>query len=230
MEEERYRHELKFLSSPRELFLLENRIRHICRTDANTGGGKTYKIRSLYFDTYDNRCFHENEAGVDGRRKYRIRIYNGNGDLIKLECKETLHGMKRKDVCRLTGEQCLQLMQGRAAQAQEGQELLERFLAERSIEMLKPRIIVEYIRAPYVHPVGNVRITFDRNIGFNEKITDFLKPEIACRRIMAWDQELLEVKYDKALPGAVRELLTAGQQLRQTSFSKYALCRKYSMR
>ena len=47
---------------------------------------------------------------------------------------------------------------------------------------------------------------------------------------MAQDVHILEVKYDELLPGTIRELLTAGQQLSQISFSKYALCRRYSMR
>lgn len=231
MEAEKYRHELKFLSSRGELLLLENRIRHICRPDGHVGKEGSYRIRSLYFDTYDDSCYYENEAGADDRRKYRIRIYNGNPDEIKLECKETLHGMKRKEICRLTGQQCRQLMQKQpVTEVQAGQELLERFLVERSTRLFEPKVIVEYTRAPYVHPAGNVRITFDRQIASSYRIEEFLEPVIPCRSILAQGQEILEVKYDEGLPGAIRELVTAGQQLRQISFSKYALCRKYSMR
>lgn len=44
-----------------------------------------YHIRSIYFDDYHNSSFYSNEAGVDPRVKYRIRIYNAGDASIKLE-------------------------------------------------------------------------------------------------------------------------------------------------
>lgn len=226
-----YRHELKFLCGEGQLRILEEKIRHICKLDPHAGSDGCYVIRSLYFDTVDDRCFYENEAGVDCRRKYRIRLYNGNVKPIYLECKETLHGLKHKDVCLLTEKQCRQLMFGQAVgEPLSDQGLLRRFLAARSAQILRPKVIVEYTRTPYVYSVGNVRITFDRNIRSSSVVTDFLEPKIPGREIMAQGVHILEVKYDEMLPGVIRELLTAGQKLSQTSFSKYALCRQYSMR
>lgn len=228
---EQYRHELKFLCGEGELRLLEERIRHICSPDSHVGEDGRYTVRSLYFDTYDDRCFYENEAGVDQRKKYRIRIYDGGTDTIQLECKESLHGMKRKESCLLSPQQCRQLA-GRAAVTDilPQQELLRRFLTVRSTQLLLPRVIVEYVRTPYVHAAGNVRITFDRFIRSSPDIGRFLEPRISGRSVMAQDSHILEVKYDEGLPGTVRELLTSGRELSQTSFSKYYLCRKYSMR
>lgn len=226
-----YRHELKFLCGEGQLRILEEKIRHICRLDPHTGRDGTYVIRSLYFDTIDDRCFYENEAGVDCRRKYRIRLYNGNTDTVYLECKETRHGLKHKDACLLTGKQSRQLMLGwPVMEVLSDQGLLLRFLAARSAQILLPKVIVEYTRTPYIYGVGNVRVTFDRYIRSSSVVTGFLEPGIPGREIMAQDVHILEVKYDKMLPGAIREFLTAGQELSQTSFSKYALCREYSMR
>lgn len=226
-----YRHELKFLCEESKLRILEEKIRHICRPDPHVGSDGKYVIRSLYFDTWDDRCFFENEAGVDCRKKYRIRLYNGNAEPVCLECKEALRGLKHKDVCLLTKEQCRQLMLRQPVrETLPEQELLRRFLAARSTQILLPKVIVEYTRTPYIYAVGNVRITFDRYIRSSSAVADFLKPRIPGRDIMAQDMHILEVKYDGMLPGAVRELLTAGQELMQTSFSKYALCRQYSMR
>ena len=229
--EEQYRHELKFLCGEGELRLLEERIRHICSPDSHVGEDGRYTIRSLYFDTYDDSCFYENEAGVDQRKKYRIRIYNGRTDAIRLECKESLHGMKRKEVCLLSPQQCRQLAE-RAAVTEilPGQELLQRFLTVRSTRLLTPKVIVEYVRTPYVYAAGNVRITFDRYIRSSSEIGRFLEPHVSGRSVMAQDGHILEVKYDEGLPGTIRELLSSGQELSITSFSKYYLCRKYSMR
>lgn len=110
------------------------------------------------------------------------------------------------------------------------QELLRRFLAERSTELLRPKVIVEYIRTPYIYPAGNVRITFDRQIRSSSDIFRFPEKSIAYRSIMPEDVNILEIKYDNLLPGAILELAAAGGRLDRTSFSKYALCREYSIR
>lgn len=228
---EQYRHELKFLCGEGELRLLEERIRHICPLDSHVGEDGRYTIRSLYFDTYDDRCFYENEAGVDQRKKYRIRIYNGKTNIIQLECKESLHGMKRKEACLLSLQQCRQLIERTAVtELLPEQELLRRFLTARSTQLLTPKVIVEYVRTPYVYAVGNVRITFDRYIRSSSEISRFLEPRVSGRSVMAQDSHILEVKYDEGLPGTVRELLSSGRELSTTSFSKYYLCRKYGMR
>lgn len=228
--EKQYRHELKFLCGEGELRLLEQRIRHICSPDSHAGKNGDYVIRSLYFDTYDDQCFHENEAGIDRRKKYRIRIYNGQTDVIHLECKETVYDLKRKEACALTLPQCQQLINRQdVAEVLPGQELLERFLAVRRTQLLMPKVIVEYVRTPYVHAAGNVRITFDRDICSSPKTGRFLEPRMSGRRIMAQGIHILEVKYDESMPGAVRELLTMGQDLSRTSFSKYCESRKCAM-
>ena len=226
-----YRNELKFVCSEGELKLLEERIRHICHLDSHVGEDGRYTIRSLYFDTYDDQCFYENEAGIDHRRKYRIRIYDGNRDVIHLECKETLHELKKKEICSLSLQQCRQLM-GRkpVTGGLPEQELLRRFLVEQRTRLLMPKVIVEYVRTPYVYEAGNVRITFDRYIRSSTEIDRFLESRVTGRSIMAQNSHILEVKYDEGLPGAIREFLSSGQELSRTSFSKYCLCRKYGMR
>lgn len=227
---QQYRHELKFVCSEGVLRLLEERIRHICSLDSHAGGDGRYTVRSLYFDTYDDRCFYENEAGIDHRKKYRIRIYDGNTDVIHLECKEALHGLKKKEICYLTMEQCRQLMGGKAVTGLlVDQELLKRFLVEQRMQLLMPKIIVEYVRTPYIYVAGNVRITFDRYIRSSSEINRFLEPQVSGRSVMAQNSHILEVKYDTGLPGTIREFLSSGQELSKTSFSKYSLCRQYGM-
>ena len=170
-----YRQELKFLCEERQLRVIEDRIRHICRPDAHGGNKGIYTVRSLYFDTYDDKCYQENLAGVDRRKKYRIRAYNEDTDRLRLECKSSCHGRKSKEGCPVDRELCRKLAAGQGrwgvfpeGRLEQGREvpgavgLLERFLLERRLELLEPRVVVEYDRTPYVYPVGNVRITFDR--------------------------------------------------------------------
>lgn len=225
-----YRHELKFLCREDKLFLLENKIKHICRLDPHTASQEYYSIRSLYFDTFDDKCYRQNEAGLDNRKKYRVRIYNQDPDFIKFECKYSWHNMKMKHSCSITRDQCEDLIQGHPiSQIASNQELLKQFLLERSTELLSPKVIVEYIRTPYIYEVGNVRITFDRNIRTSPAVSDFLNKKIVYKGILPEGIQLLEVKYDEILPAAILEILKTGQDLSKLSFSKYALCRKYSL-
>lgn len=236
MDTRKYRHELKFLCDEKELFHIESKIRHICRLDKHTGDARDYSIKSLYFDTLTDRCYSENMAGTDCRKKYRIRIYNNQTETIHLECKYSCHGLKAKDICSITRMQCEKLMKGLplwgslgetdSREDAGGRELLRRFLAERDMEILSPKVIVEYVRTPYVFPVGNVRVTFDRTIRSSREVSSFLGKTSALQSILPQGTHILEVKYDQMLPGAILELVSGGQDLQRTSFSKYALCRQ----
>jgi hypothetical protein len=55
----------------------------------------------------------------------------------------------------------------------------------------------------------------------------FLEPDILPRPVLPAGQQLLEVKYDEYLPDFIYRSLQL-HSLRQTAFSKYAICRKYT--
>lgn len=108
-----FRHELKLLCSAQDMRIVRSRLQNLLPYDSHAGENGQYAIRSLYFDDYDDSCLRENEAGVDNRRKYRIRLYNGSADRLQLEIKRKRHGMTQKLSCLLTREQCEALMRGR---------------------------------------------------------------------------------------------------------------------
>lgn len=93
--------------------MIQNRINHLLLSDSHTGPSGTYSVRSLYFDDSNNRCYLENENGIDPREKFRIRIYNHSTDRITLECKRKECGKTHKTSCPLTLEQTRVLMEGK---------------------------------------------------------------------------------------------------------------------
>lgn len=226
--EPKFRHEFKYLISAGNVIQIENRIKNLLPLDVNAKRDGKYTIRSLYFDDYDNRCFYENENGTDPREKFRIRIYNHSADRITLECKRKERGKTLKTSCPLTLEQTKMLMQGRAI-PNIGQQpaLLRKMTIQMLTRKLRPVIIVEYERIPYVYKNGNVRITLDTNVSSSKAIGRFLEPEIPKRPVMPAGQQLLEVKYDEYLPDHIYRSLQLSN-LRQTAYSKYYLCRKYA--
>ena len=96
------------------------------------------------------------------------------------------------------------------------------------VRLFRPKVIVEYDRTPFVEKLGNTRITLDRNIRSSDAVSLFLEKKIPARPIMPAGKQILEVKYDEYLPDYLyRNLMLS--HLRQTAFSKYYLCRKYSL-
>jgi len=224
----RYRHELKYLISTAQMAVLQNRINGLIPKDPYVTASGGYIIRSLYFDDSHNRAYYENENGTDPREKFRIRIYNASSKKIKLECKRKERTKTRKTSCNLTKEQVLLLMEGKCVPDIASQPaLLRKLTNEMRIHRLRPVVIVEYERIPYVYKLGNVRVTFDTNIASSRSLTDFFEPQIPRRQILPAGMHLMEVKFDDFLPDFIYRALML-DSLQQTAFSKYYLCRKYS--
>ena len=221
-----FRHELKYLISETQIPMIKNRIDHILSPDPHAGPDGSYSIRSLYFDDDQNTCFYENENGTDPREKFRIRIYNRCADRIVLECKRKERGKTLKTSCPLDREQTLQLMRG-IPLSDIGQQppLLQKLTVQMLTKQLRPVVIVEYDRMPYVCPDGNVRITLDVNISSSGSVMGFLDEVIPKRPVMPLGQQLLEVKYDAYLPDFIYRSLQL-RDLQHSTFSKFYICRK----
>lgn len=229
MSEPRFRHELKYLISFGQLMLLKQRISGLIPLDSHAGPAGSYNIRSLYFDDYDDRCYYENLAGITPREKYRIRIYNHSADRISLEYKRKERGKTQKITCSLLKVQCEQLMQGNPpADLRSQPPLLRKLTMEMLHRRMHPAVIVEYDRIPYIYKNGNVRITLDANIFSSRAFGDFLSDRIPKRPVMPTGQHLLEVKYDEYLPDFIYHALQL-DSLIQTTYSKYFICRQYTI-
>ena len=229
MSERNFRHELKYLISSAEMEMIKQRIGHLISLDSHVGENGIYNIRSLYFDDYYDRCLRENEDGTDPREKFRIRIYNHSTERIALECKRKERGKTLKTSCPLSIEQTKILMSGKPLpNIAEQPPVLQKLTMEMLSRRLHPVVIVEYDRIPYVFKDGNVRITLDTNISSSKAIDRFLEERIPKRPVMPLGQHLMEVKYDEFLLDSIYNALQL-QNLMLTAFSKYYICRKYTL-
>ena len=227
--ENRYRHEFKYLCSYGELMTLKVRLQGLVSLDTHVGESGVYNIRRLYFDDIYDTCYRENEAGTDPREKFRIRIYDHSSERISLALKRKVRGKTQKLSCLLTEEQCRGLMEGEIPVLQENSPaLLRKLCLLMQTRHMRPKVIVEYERVPYVYPHGNVRITMDENISASNRTDRFLERQIPLRPILEAGQHILEVKYDEYLPDGIYRTIQSGN-LRQTAFSKYYLCRRYHL-
>lgn len=220
-----FRNELKYLCSEEQLKMLELRIRHLCKPDAHTGENGRYTVRSVYFDDYWDSCYYDNEDGVNNRRKFRIRTYDGNTDVIMLECKQKLNGRNHKDMCRISEQQCRDILGGTFSLPDQAPPVLNRFFLLYKTRFYRPKVIVEYERTPFVYRTGNVRITFDRNICGTSRVQDFLDPRLHTRPVMSRGIHLLEVKFDELLPDYIYQQLQL-DNLQLVANSKYYAARR----
>ncbi len=224
-----YRNELKYLITASQMAVIKGRITNLLHLDSHAGAQGIYRIRSLYFDDYYNTYMTENEIGTDPREKFRIRIYDHNPNHITLELKKKQHTMTQKLSCPLSREQCECLVGGELLPvSSEYPPVLQKLLLLMRTRRLRPKVIVEYDRTPYVERLGNVRVTLDQNIVSSGELDRFLEETIARRPILPAGQHILEVKYDEFLPDYIRSRLQI-KNLRQIAFSKYYLCRRYDL-
>lgn len=225
----KYRNELKYICSTGQMEVIKARLSSLIPLDENTGECGFYNIRSLYFDDMYDSSFYDNEFGVDHREKFRIRMYNGEKSLTKLEIKRKDMGKISKASAPISEENCRKLMAGIPIHmSSDFPPQLKRLLAASSYRMLKPKVIVEFTRVPYIYHLGNVRITIDMDIVSSGRVGKFIDGGFPRRPILPLGQHLLEVKFDEFLPDFIKESLELNS-LEQTAFSKYYLCRKYNV-
>ena len=222
-----FRHEYKYLCTRQQIETIRNSISGIMQPDKNAGRNGEYVIRSLYFDDYSNSCLYDNINGNNPREKFRIRIYNADLSYIRLELKRKENGKTKKSSCRIDERLCLQMIQGIPLRIDAiDSEVYRKFCLWQHTKFLKPAIITEYDRSPYVYSDGNVRVTFDQNIRAGTFVEDFTKQRIVAHPIMPFNQHLLEVKFDELIPDFIYSLVQT-ENLRQTTDSKYYMCRRY---
>lgn len=221
-----YRSESKYIVKDTDLEILKYRIENLMSLDVHTEEENFYNVRSIYFDDYKNTFYYENEDGVNERMKIRIRIYNKSPDFIQLEIKYKKNGMTKKESTKISKELCERLMRGEFISLSEcnSNKVLYKLYLEEQLHNLKPKIIVEYDRVAYTKGVGNVRVTFDKNIRASKYIERFFEDRLYATPILDDGAQILEIKYDELLPDYIRNTLELNT-LKETTFSKYYLSR-----
>ena len=227
-EEKRFRHELKYAVSYTDYLAIRSRLKAVMTSDPHTGEDGRYRIRSIYFDNSDDKALREKIAGVAKREKFRIRYYNDDLSFITLEKKMKIDNMCLKYDAAITENECRKILNMDTQWMKDHpEELVRELYAKMNYQRLRPRVLVSYVREPYIYAPGNVRVTFDSQIRTSLYSKEFLNGDPAD--ISATDDPqdmLLEVKYDAFLPGIIQDIIQI-KNIRQEIFSKYGTCRRY---
>lgn len=223
------RHELKFFISEMQYHLLKDALEKVLDRDPNGDANNEYHIRSLYFDTVYDTALHDKLDGDPARDKYRIRIYNLTDKVIKLECKTKVGSLISKRSLTIPRDLCEQLMAADPTGLESTRSgLLGDVYREMATNLLRPVVLVDYVRQAYLHPAEEVRITFDRQLRTGLYSTDLFNPAVPTIPPFDHDEIILEVKYNRVMPPYIRDLLTTycGGAV-QTAISKYTWCRRF---
>ncbi|MEG2124166.1 MAG: polyphosphate polymerase domain-containing protein [Clostridium sp.] len=218
-----YRHELKYLISETEKEIIKLRMKPVFQLDEHAGT-EGYEIRSLYFDDYWNSAFEEKSMGIYARKKYRIRIYNYADHNIKLERKHKLGRHIYKESAPLTHEEVDLLLSGQYDfLLRSSDPLCREFYVESISHVMRPRVVVDYVREAYVMEEGTVRITFDSHVCAAILGTDIFDAKLPKLEVLEPGKLVMEVKFTEFLPQIVRSVLPSSAS-EFIAVSKYALC------
>jgi hypothetical protein len=224
-----YRHEQKFVIDLAEAELLAMRLRSTMEVDPNAArNGGTYHIRSLYFDNFYDSAISEKVSGVEFRNKYRIRIYNHSDRTIKFERKHKNGAFIKKESISLTRKEADSIIAGNVNFLYNRPETFAKELyASIRTQGLRPKVLVDYTREPFLFPQQDVRITLDRDIRTAYRCNELFNPDAPTVPAQAYRNCcILEVKFNLYLPAYVRSLIQVSAR-QQTAASKYVFSRQF---
>ncbi len=221
-----YRHELKYKINSGMYAIIKSRLDAVLQKDANTENG-IYRVTSLYFDNVYGTAYRDKMNGAMNRKKYRIRTYNLNPEKIRLEEKIKDDNVGYKKNAWLTYDEYKRILNGDYDFICE-----DRFACTSADDLftsvcasgLKPSVIVDYMREPYICQAGNVRVTLDSRLSVCYNTFDMFDKNALYYPVFKTGEAVLEVKYDGFLPTYIKELFS-GLPLMQESVSKFILCK-----
>ena len=227
-QEKHYRHELKYDISYADYAAMRRRLLPVMSRDPHADADGLYRIRSIYFDNSDDKALREKIDGIARREKFRIRYYNDDFSFITLEKKMKINDLCLKYDAVITRDELRKILAGDIAFMKEHREgLVKELYAKMRFQRLRPRVLVSYVREPYIYRAGNVRVTFDSQIRTSLWSRDFFSGNVTdISAAESPGQRLLEVKYDAFLPEIIQHLIQV-PELRQEAFSKYGASRRF---
>lgn len=206
-----WRFETKYRVSFFDYHKIRAALRPHMKEDYYTRSSMTgrYLVRSLYYDTYDYRLYHEKMSGDHERVKLRLRTYSQtpqSDSAIKAEMKVRKGNAMEKHSVIITladGQHFIQKKQWYL----NNNPVLQEF--ERCVHLLalNPQVLVEYFREGYEDRArSNLRITFDRKIRGAQSLELFPPSPVFWREFHP-QVIVLEIKSREDLPWWLRHII-----------------------
>ena len=189
-----------------------------------------YYVRSLYYENIFSSNFFEKVDGMKTRRKYRLRTYGKSLDPnipiffeIKGRNLERTYKKRMKVDHRYLNFFLEKKLNHKLLNIYPGNEMIKNFIFDTFKKDIKPYILIDYTRRPYVNKFGlYFRLTFDKNLlsSRGENIFD-------DKNSLSWLEckagyTILEVKFDRSIPAWFHRIIQS-YNLNRKSISKFAV-------
>jgi hypothetical protein len=223
-----FRHEFKYYINYIEYESLRRRLKTVLKHDKHSNNGGDYHIRSLYFDDLSNTSLYEKQAGILDRKKFRIRIYNISDSVIKLEKKSRIGQYINKESAFLTLKNYKDIINGDVSFLKySDNNLFREFYLQYTTRLIRPNVIVDYVREAYTHDLSNIRITFDKFLRTGLNNLEIFNKNMPTIDVIEEPKMIMEVKYDHFLPDYIRDVLQIKTSQRY-AISKFVICKKFT--
>lgn len=220
------RHEKKYLITEQQKKALLDAIVDHMRPDAFCPDGKSYLIRSVYYDTDDNHLIRLSIQKPTYKEKLRVRKYgryqDGRNDCF-LELKKKTAGIvtKRRIACTL--DEATNFIEKGVVPIREDYEE-KQIIAELkyflSCYRVKAKTMVVTDRVAYYDKDNpDFRLTFDTNLFGRRQALEF-DVESSLGRLVPEGMVVMELKVVEAVPLWFARILS-NLQIYPSSFSKY---------
>jgi hypothetical protein len=222
------RYEVKYLATHDQVTYLKGRLENLFSTDENTNGMDGYYNHSIYFDSPRYYFYREKQEGLLLRMKPRLRTHLQTLDsspsqwFLELKGRYDKTVQKRRSLIDRSSADGLisGIFNHNYSNTDETMREFEYMWARLS---LRPSVSVLYYREPFNSEFfPNVRITFDYRISgsLNFSLTGARSQH---ELLNSPTDVLVELKYTESIPRLIIDLFREAE-MRQVTFSKYALC------
>ena len=220
------RTEHKIMINQKERVILEGRLDLIMPKDKHSTSSTGYEIRTLYFDSVDDRCVYEKLDGLRNHEKIRMRIYGHSNQVIKLESKRKVGEFQVKKTMLIDKETAIELSKGNYGILLKNENPMALMFYQKLSKGMRPKTIIQYQRLSYCLDTNNIRITFDSNIRATECCFNLFQEPLLAHPIIPQNYLILEVKYNGFLFDYIKEALKVVNKS-SSSYSKYLAGRDF---
>lgn len=226
------RYEFKYLLDANRRKNIEREVQMFMSYDGHAigDGGKSYFVRSLYFDNVAMKNFYEKIDGVRSRSKYRLRTYSTNaGDAPTfLEKKSRKINRVLKERTLISNDDTLlfkpPINLDKLLSRYQNNRLVNGFIGSTLRDILNPVLVVDYFRSPYTSQYDtNFRVTFDARLSAYPSDTLFSDGTGLSKVVAGYT--ILEVKFNRKIPSWFHRIIQA-YNLERLSISKYVAAAK----
>jgi hypothetical protein len=220
-----YRHETKYFINKIQAAELRLFLKSNMHPDPNGDDTGTYWVRSIYFDTMDNKDYYEKIIGHNIRKKMRLRIYKIPTATVKLELKHKNNSYIHKEIVTISSEDAIKLIHGDCnSLLSYNENATNKAYAYMHRNFYRPIVITDYEREAYLYPFQNIRVTIDKNLRSAFGSQDLFKENICMLPVFNSNVYILEVKYDYMIPDFLQRALS-NFTTEKSQISKYCLGR-----